>query len=684
MALIRPAADLLVDNPHADGLLSKHGFGYDWRFEAGKDDRPSQAASLQPGWLLDNCEIVPVLHALGLRGYAVKGDMDLTEWSIEAGDCWKLARPAGRPKAAYLFFYDARPNRYGTVMSRREYEPRVAVWLWRFSPPEGQTDPVFVEVTLHGDGLGPAYTIQVPLHNSRYKYPRLWRHDVGQAEPRLVDELGRYDAAQLALRDGATQQHLWIEETDGVLVVSLTGTAEPWVYKPEDGQGPSRGHVSVTIRGHAAMFNLQPIRYPSLGMAVPSSFLTIPYWMSQAPEYIAVTGGTGLAQVAEDPSSGGGATRPVVTLLATEAHRRPLVYMVHQYHRAEFAPGQSNPHSTAGDRNLLRLRWRRRWGRGWRFEAELRDFEGAYYWRGNEKVTVKAGWQEATSQVMVAYLEGPARRREGREYTGRAQVLVEGRDYIAARLRGKKFMAWHGSPVGWNFAEWFSYVLRRAGVPPALLDIPDDGYVIEAMPERWRNRYEFGHDVGVVTALDAVARSRGWVWGINAEGKIWAGPQPAYRGVPDFVLDEQALADGDRLLRVEAERGTSDFRNYVAVFSSREGIQAAIWHDEASHRDPTSAAFIGDDWWEVLVAPDERQPELLGWLLLQQLRRSRCELAWETLGKPDLQPGMFVEVRTSGLGVPEGAVFQIVEDVGLLDVSRSLFRSLFLAQAIDV
>lgn len=684
MPLIRPAAELTIDNPHADGLLSKHGFGYDWRFEAAKDDRPSQAASLQPPWLLNNCEIVPVLHALGLRGYAVKADMDLADWSIEAGEYWKLARPAGRPRAAYIFFYDARPNRYGTAMSRRKYEPRVAVWLWRFSPPDGQTNPVFVEVTLHGDGLGPAYTVQVPLHQAEYKYPRLWRHEVGEDEPRLVDELGRYDVARAALSDGAIEQHLWIEETDGVLVISLTGAAEPWVYKPEDGQGPSRGHVSVTIRGHCAMFNLQPICYPSLGTAVPSSFLTIPYWISQTPQYIAINGGTGLAQVAEDPGSGAGLTRPVVTLLATESYKRPLVYLVHEYHQPEFAPGDSNPISTSGHRNLLRLRWRRRWGRGWHFEAELRDFAGAYQWRGNEKVTVKAGWQEAASQVMVAYLDGPARRREGREYTGRAQVLVEGRDYIAARLRGRKFMAWHGSPVGWNFAEWFGYVLRRAGVPPALLDIPDDGYVIEAMPERWRGRYEFGHDVEVVAALDAVARSRGWTWGINEQGKIWAGPEPIYRGVPDFILNDQTLAEGDRIMRVEAERAANDFRNYVAVFSSREGIQAAIWHDEASHRDPTSAAFIGDDWWEVLVAPDERYPELLGWMILRELRRARCELAWETPGKPDLRPGMFVEVRVSGLGVPQGVVFQIIEDVGLLDVSRGLFRSIFLARAIDI
>jgi hypothetical protein len=221
-------------------------------------------------------------------------------------------------------------------------------------------------------------------------------------------------------------------------------------------------------------------------------------------------------------------------------------------------------------------------------------------------------------------------------------------------------------------------------VPPALIQVADDGYIIEAMPERWRSRYEFGHDVEVVDALDAVVADRGWTWGVNEQGRIWVGPEAQYGGVPDFILDDQAVAEGDRVVRIEAARAEEGFRNYVAVFSSREGIEAAVWHDEASHRDPNAAAFIGDDWWEVLVRPDELSPEVLGWQRLQEARRSRCEIVWETLGKPELRPGMFVEARVTDLGVPTGAVFQLVEDVGLMDVERGVFRSLFLARAVDI
>jgi hypothetical protein len=584
----------------------------------------------------------------------------------------------------YLFWYDARPNEWGSVLSKAEFEPRVAVWLWRFTPPDGQGYPVFVEVTLHGNGLGPSYSVQVPLHDEEYKFPRLWRHDVGQSEPRVVDELQRYDVARLGLADGAAEQHLWIEETDGVLVINLTGAAEPWVYQPDDGQGPSRGHISVTFRGHCGMFNLQPIRYPSQGNAWPNTFLTIPEWMSRAPQYLAVTGGQGIVTATEDPQSDPEKTRPVLTLVSTHSYKRPVVYLLHQYHEPEFALGQSEPHSTAGEENLLRLRWQRKLRRGWRFWAELRDWNEAYEWRGNEKVTVRAGWQEAQTQVMVGYLAGPARRREAEEDLGRAKAEIEGRDYIAARLTARKYMTWHGSPVGWNFAQWFSYVLRRAGVPQALIQVPDDGYVIQAMPHKWRSRYQFRHDVSVVDALDEVVRSRGWVWGINEHGQIWAGPEAEYSGVPDFVLDDNAASEEDRIVRVEAERAADDFRNYAAVFASGEGVEAAIWHDEASHRDPEAAAFIGDDWWRVLVAPDERDAWLVGWQLLQEARKWRCDIVWETLGKPHLRPGMFVEVRTDGLGIPEGAVFEILEDVGMLDRQQGTFRSIFLARAIDV
>lgn len=683
MALIRPAANLVVDNPHADGLLAKHGFAYDWRFEPGKDERPAEAESLRPQWLLDGCEIVPVVHALGLRGYAEKADMDLGRWAIEAGQYWKTAKPAGRPLVDHLFCYDARPNTYGIVLSQDEYEPRVAAWLWRFSPPDGQTEPVMVEVTLHGNGLGPAYTVQAPLHDHEYKYPRLWRHEPGEPAPHLVDELGRYDAARLGMADGAAEQQLWIEETDGVLVVSIAGAAEPWVYKPEDGRGPSRGHVSVTIRGHCAMFNLQPIQYPASGTARPSGYLTVPDWMSPTPQYLPVTGGEGAVSVSED-LGGEGTTRPIVSLTRIAPDRRPLAYLVHQYHQPTFSAGESNPQSTMGDENLMRLRWRRRLGRGWSFEAELLDFDGAYQWRGNEKVTVSAGWQAADEQVMVGYLQGPARKRDAGGYVGRATAVVEGRDCIAARLRGRKFMAWHGSPVGWSFAAWFRYVLLRAGVPDALIVAQDDGYTIDAMPERWRSRYDFGNDTEVAAALDAVVGGRGWMWGIDRLGRIWTGPEPQYGGVPDFVLDDAAVAEADRIVAVEAERAAEAFRNYVAVFAGRDNIDAAIWHDEASHRDPASAAFIGDDWWDVVVAADEPNPAMLAWQTFSEARRERCDLVWETAGRPGLRPGMFVQMRVGGLGVPEEAVFQIVEDAGRMDVKRGVFRSLFLARAVDI
>jgi hypothetical protein len=43
-----------------------------------------------------------------------------------------------------------------------------------------------------------------------------------------------------------------------------------------------------------------------------------------------------------------------------------------------------------------------------------------------------------------------------------------------------------------------------------------------------------------------------------------------------------------------------------------------------------------------------------------------------------------VRVDVGGLGVPTDAVFQIVEDAGRMDVKRGVFRSLFLARAMDI
>lgn len=679
MSTVRPNAKLTIDNPDADGLLSKHGFGYDWRFQFDAQANPSAAPHFRAGWLLDNCEIIPSIQALGLRGYAVKADMSLDDWTVLYGQgYWREETPKGRPAVRWLAYTDARANQYGSVMSNGIFEPRVAVWLIRFLPPPDQADPVFVEITLHGETV--SYVLQVPLHDQTYKYPRLHR-DLGEG-PELVDEWQVAAGRGIVLSNDVVVQAWWIEETDGLLIISAEGADEPWVYEPEnDDLRPQAGHVTVTFRGHCGLFNLQPISYPASGTAKPARYMPVPDWMNASDaNYLAVVSprGEGTVSVADD-SRGDYLHRPAVTLTASHPHRRPIVYAVHQYHRPTFSAPRSSPEGTAGRAELLHLTWTRRWPRGWEFRAVLRDPEGHWADRAklNCKCTVEAGWDGDYQPIMVGYLQRPGQTRGA---DSQKRLELEGRDYVLARLVDKKYCAWPCSPDGWVLAEWVRWMLNRAGVPDDLLDITDDGYIVPRQ-RRKQTQFEFRHDTPLLRALDEVLASHNWLLWIKPDGKIAVGPEPQYSGTPDFTLDEDSMTADDVIYRIEAT-SEGEPRNYVAVFYGTD-VVAEIWHDEASHRDPSDPDFIGDDWWRVVVEPDQPAPAQRAQALLLQSMRRRQLLRWETVGKPSLKPGDFVKVEVDGIGVPSGTIFRIIEDRATLDNERLEFRHSFVGEIVE-
>ncbi len=500
----------------------------------------------------------------------------------------------------------------------------------------------------------------------------------------LVDEWERADAAALGTLDGVTHQTLWIEETDGLLMIRAYGVAEPWVYDPgDDALAPQDGHVSITVRGHSCMANVQPIVYPT-GTAMPQAYATVPDWMQQdVVSYLGVSRGEGTKQV-EDDYGGPGLHRPVITLgpPVGDEHSRPILYLCHQIHEPVFSAARSSPTETQGRKELVELTWTRRWPRDWRMTATLRDPEDYWLARAvkNAKVTVQAGWDNTLQQIGVFYLTDSPRTWEAGDETRYAEVT--GVDYIMARLADRKYLAWSCNPEHWYLSQWVAWRLRCAGVPTALQDITSDDYMVQKR-DRKSCEWDFRQDDLLLPALDDLLRSHGWELGITHEGKIRAGARPSYGGTPDFVLDD-ATQTGDTVIeRIEVGVDGDAFRNYSTVFRHEDGLESATWADTDSHKTPGDSQFIGDDWWDVRVETDLADLAVRAEEMIRK-RLARSHLVrWTTVGQPQLRPGMFVRVDVDHLGVAKGTVFMIVEDRAELDGDALSFRHSFVGELVE-
>lgn len=730
---IKPVANLIVDNPDADGRIEKHGFAYPYDFKRRRESEAGRASwqddSFVGGWDLDNCDIILPLNALTLRGYAVKADMGLSFWSIVSGTgYWREETIAGKPAVKWLAFTDARADKEGELRSDGDYTPRLCLWVRRFAPPPDQSPDYYesLEIILAGESTWGedqiSYAIQFPLHSEieGYKYPVLQRGTWKYVDPpgewqvtwKKVDEWRRPSALSNALKDDVAYQHIWIQELDGILLIGVPGVEDVWEYDPRDGAlRPQTGRVQVKLRGFAGMFNLQQIQYPqgsssgdppaTEAWAIPHGWLQLPSWMNRTeeePQYNVVEGknSEGSVAVTYEFIPGTHQYRPIVKLTRDPTSLgTPVVYGIHRYITPIFADARSEPVETDSGADedgkpdthgqLIELSWTRRWPRDWRFRAVLRDPE--HYWvdklKAQCKVTVEVGWDTAAdTQIMVGYLDDPAKDIEAGEIE--EQLVITGRDYIMARLAEKKFAAWFCPPEGWKMREWVTEALKRAGVREALIEVAAEDTPYEVpVRRRGESAFRIGRDTPLVRMLDEVLKTHKnmttgdaepWFLGISAAGKITIGPEPTY-STPDYTLDDDTQSKDDWIEWIQATTD-DDFRNYVAVFADDDParLEGGVAIHEPSHKTPEDAAFTGEDLWHVRVEPGAPEDEKKADRLLTHYLRATRKIEWRTNMKPALGPGSFVQVDIDNLRLPAGSIFRIMEDHGSIYPDRGEAR----------
>jgi len=722
MSHLRAVCQATIDNPHADGIVNDGGFGLlrQFRFRDHFSTRPGDLSERpEPEWDYSaggqyNVEPLPELRAVAPRGICDCADMTLYDPATGAGDwqmtnvsglgncsnLWKEFYPVGHPRAKHLFFYDSRGaysselGYYGEITSRFSFHEDTNFTLEAFryapNPTLPQAGYCYLEVNLLGDSQTGQWALVLPVAGTeaQARFPRLgWRVTPGD-EWQVLTEF-HTDAHEVgALRRKPFEQRITWETIDGHILLNIEGRRQVYYIPPAlrlpEGPFIAAGPMRIIVYGHAAIVNVTQVKYP-LGELVDcyverAAYLPVDNTIfTPTPECRSLAWEPeGTAAEASAPKTTEGDEdryRPRISFTSPHNYRRAVAYL----HQLDLPPvisdGESDPYETQGNDVLVSAEGRLT--NEWRnaecvvaLEMDRADVGGMPEWKGNNKLSVVAGWDDGGSQdaatQFTGYLVKGLHHRDGRR-PERVHIDLRARDGFI-RLE-RKYWNNLGSFVEWTLEEAFHRILNQCGIPDGRISFGGDtGLVIPAGARRSEPRFDFPADTRVPDGLNKLVSACGYVWGVDQSGTWFCRPPVEYGDTPDFTLDDDTLAAEDVTFRLSAENIDDPVRtvargfvNSVFVRIDRSGEPEEAWRrDVASHQDENAADFIGDDWWHVFVGYDEQSASALAERLLAERQQRQKLLHFRCHGKPQLFPDHFVKVQATGIGVPQDSIFRIV------------------------
>ena len=670
---IRPVVGITIDDPCLSGRIAEdgHHFGRNW--EAIYDTTDPYSTD----WEYNGCDYLDSMQAILPRKVIGWTDMALANWVIEDGaPYWYETRPAITiPRCEFLHYGRSESGYSGRIRSVNTYRPGIYVRMLHFVPVDGETAIPYTVVDLFGTVGESKYALLLPFGdtstaNTQYVLPRIYRYSL--AEPIDLDHpLAEMPDRGTSVTTGSNVliQDVMIEQLDNYLRVLISGYDKDWIV--ENGDAPlTSGCVQLSFGAHAAMFNVQPIQWPTPAVAMPTSRKTIPSWNTCASEYAFVgyePAGTDIT-ITEDADAGDAHTvRPVITFIGTTGVLRPLVYRVQQATEPTVYTAESDPTSVSSKRTT----WHRdnTWRNSW-FDVEYNDFESAIELPPNAQTTFAISWDtggaapEPATRI-IGFLSGSSRDYTG-DHFGKAVPHMRAKDHPTAKLKELKYMRQMPSFEEWPACNLFSWLLNTVGVDDTYIDvdasITEIAYVLPRSSPPWDPGFEYPDDYGFVQAMDDIfVKYFDLQWGWNESG-YFLRPRPAYGGTPDWILNYDTTDTTAIVSRLNVEQAFDEMRNYVLIQSPDGG---AADRDLPSHVDPTADNFVGDDRWNMGGgAEDATAAATMAAERLARLSEFSLVITIEC-ERLDLEPDMFIQIDSHpDPDIPNDSVFRIVDEDG--------------------
>lgn len=678
----------------------------------------------------NDVEIIPELKALGPRGVVSAQSMTLYDAEEGTGDWektnsqgaanvkqgWRVVRPLGM-NADFLYWYDAGAydatySHFGEVTTRESFlqaEPDFQLTLFRYARPSSLPAGGYnyVEIELGLDGFGQwALGLPGPSELAPYKFPTLfWRESQADSWTRVRECNKSLTQKQVSgLRIGDPQVVTW-ETADGHIILNIDGAR--FVYWiPEEQrilQDPiiQAGPVKVIAYGARAAFNLSPLVYSTLSYAQQRYSLPVDTGIFN-------TGDITCYDVSWEPATGNNSTsvtvtenlestelvgerilnryRPRVTFESTTNRYRGICYLAQVDIEPSISAGVTSTYTTLNADVLISVRGELNSDhRNARCTVDLElnraDADAfANTWKGNNKATVTAGWDDGATQDntthFTGYLVGRPMLRDA-DHIERTRMQLVLRDGFH-RLEKKRWVRL-GCLVGWQIHAAFRRALNHWGFPDSMIQVWDGTQLVlvaslpgttttPTIPFGRRQgdlRFDFAANARAISCLNDLVDSVGWRWGWHRNGYWFLRPPVEYGDTPDFIVYDAQLSE-DNIIH-EAEGSVAfdatpegrPFANNVWVEVTRGDEATVEWRrDGDSHTNSSAADFIGDDWWEVEVTRDVANPAQLAERILAERSQRQKTIRYNPRGQVDLWPDDFVQWQGTGLGVTHLSIFR--------------------------
>jgi len=711
MALPRPVVLTTVDDPRALGRIDDqaHGWGGDFLSDI-------------PDWQHAGTQPIPSLKAIGPRGYLDPQNMVLGtgagQWTItqeKTGDStsWNDDAMPGRwPRITYLHMYDGTANAMGQVTSNSNFAPRWCACIYRYLPRSDTTLPTCdFSIKMHGLGTGyPSWRIVVPTQGETAKYPYLIFDAFSTGQGKRVSY---FDGDLTSGVDSAFQRWIiWCELTQNqwIIALSVNGNGiNTWTYTPPgtDVANPhlhdaatnetaicGDGKITVRTQGQQIMAAVMPIYYPLFSEAYLKTAFPLAAALGDVdratdPPFTSAICLQPTGTLVDVTCDVDGATNAVSPRLqfgydssytAGANTKRAIVGVTSVVMDAviEAATHAPSPWVSTGKTALGPITYTRRstW-KGNSMTAAFRDAAAAATWKGNEVVTLEAGYQTVAGtsptlrKLLTAYLKAPKRERDsGGGLRGELKAVIEASDFAGSRMERRTCAFWP-SLGSFDFNTAVHLVGNRLGFLDANI-VCSDAVGTLTLPYNQiigDPALAYGATDRPADVLDAICKIMGRVWGINASGQLFTSAPPAYGGTPDFVLDSDTTTEADIIRYFESERDMAEFANSVYSITGPEGFRQFGWaQDTASQDTDTADDFVGDplQFAEIIEKAWAAAATLATATLARRATFSH-QLLWRPIKAQALDPGMFVKAQLDTSDVPTDSVFLLVEEVGEFD-----------------
>lgn len=695
-----PLATVRYAGPEYEGRVELLGVQADFQFEPPElQGARGGGASRWPTYT--NVEWLPTMRCIRPVGIPEAADMkiDGDHWRIYPGTddagtyaspYWRTTKPSLiASRLAFLDFFDTRPDQWGYVYTANPVYPNTAAYILRQSPPANSSTDQYIAFGFLGDPHNAeqsSFAFHFPLGTDAKPYlKRSLTSDNANSEVVAVWEDG------VPVNNLPLYEEIFFEVVDDYWYIRRSGVEEPFIYKPEGGATEMPiGPLALRVYGQSAMVWWGQLEYGTGSARSPVVPDPDPGFVSTSRTWAYYPTGTDIPlpdptwtiEATEEAVTGG--FRAVCNITQGNDKHKPPPVWVTSYHAPATHAAASGAITTLDHDNGY-------WvdsvsydidyfGRGQTCDIAIQDRPNTLPFKGNERFVVDVGWNRdaggaQTAQKFLGYLEDYPRAGDALIDKQGTMLNLRIGDPISARL-SKKYMVNRRAAGMWELAVWMYQTLYDAGVPNGQLTdiyalIDTDTPIIPMGDPKGDLRYKYAAETCVIDAADEICEACGWEWGYDCETGLYflrpyLNTDPAVI-TPDYTLWDIVSTADDFQFEFIHEKSNEDFRNMLFVAS--EGLSESdgtIYQDYLSRSLASATNYIGDDWWDVLVAGDSPHVDAVVQKRLNTLLKTNSMIRWTMNGNLDLGPGDFVSVIMDGFGIADATLYQVIHEHGFV------------------